>query len=142
MKYNKSILVSAAAFIVATSCCWLPALVILLGGGSTLISISNGVEKMSGLFMALGIGLLALGTYQIIRKKKKSDNIEVILKSIVTCPECGHRKQEIMPTNACQYFYECVKCKAILKPKEGDCCVYCSYGSMDCPPIQQGVDCC
>jgi len=26
------------------------------------------------------------------------------LKSILTCPECGHKKEETMPTDACQFF--------------------------------------
>jgi hypothetical protein len=49
-----------------------------------------------------------------------------------------------MPTNACQYFYECTDCRTLLKPKPGDCCVFCSYGSVPCPPIQQGAgdECC
>ena len=29
-------------------------------------------------------------------------------------------------------------CGALLKPKPGDCCVYCSYGDVACPPIQEG----
>lgn len=66
----------------------------------------------------------------------------VELKSTLTCPNCGHKKEEIMPTDACQYFYECEKCKTMLKPLEGDCCVYCSYGSVKCPPIQAGDNCC
>lgn len=60
------------------------------------------------------------------------------LKSTITCPKCGHKKEEIMPTDACQFFYECENCKTLLKPKEGDCCVYCSYGSVPCPPVQKG----
>ena len=64
------------------------------------------------------------------------------LNSIITCPECGHSKNEIMPTNACQWFYECESCKALLKPLKGDCCVYCSYGTVKCPPIQEGENCC
>lgn len=60
----------------------------------------------------------------------------VILKSELTCPECGHKKTETMPTNACQWFYECEQCHVLLKPKAGDCCVFCSYGSVPCPPIQ------
>jgi hypothetical protein len=60
----------------------------------------------------------------------------VILESILTCPACGHQKTEIMPTNACQWFYDCENCQALLKPKLGDCCVFCSYGSVPCPPIQ------
>lgn len=59
------------------------------------------------------------------------------LRSTITCPECGHQATETMPTNACQYFYECSSCGALLKPKAGDCCVFCSYGSVACPPIQQ-----
>ena len=67
---------------------------------------------------------------------------EVELKSIITCPKCGYKKEELMPTDACQYFYECEKCKTVIKPKQGDCCVYCSYGSVNCPPIQAGNNCC
>ena len=49
---------------------------------------------------------------------------------------------ETMPTDACQWFYDCKGCRAVLKPKPGDCCVYCSYGTVACPPIQQGGSCC
>jgi len=41
-----------------------------------------------------------------------------------------------MPVDACQYFYNCKGCGALLRPKDGDCCVYCSYGSVPCPSIQ------
>jgi hypothetical protein len=67
---------------------------------------------------------------------------EIILKSTITCPECGYKKEEEMPTDACQYFYDCEKCHSVLKPKAGDCCVFCSYGTVKCPPIQAGVSCC
>lgn len=66
----------------------------------------------------------------------------VILESTITCPSCGHQKQEIMPTDACQYFYECEGCHTRLKPKHGDCCVFCSYGTVKCPPIQMNKSCC
>lgn len=65
-------------------------------------------------------------------------NSPITLNSTITCPKCQHKKDEVMPTDACQYFYECENCKAILKPKSGDCCVYCSYGTVTCPPIQNG----
>ena len=39
----------------------------------------------------------------------------VILKSTITCPACGHRKTETMPTDACQWFYDCRHCGAVLK---------------------------
>ena len=64
-----------------------------------------------------------------------------ILMSEVTCPDCGHRKIESMPTDACIYFYECEECGTLLKPLTGDCCVFCSYGSVKCPPIQLGESC-
>jgi len=58
------------------------------------------------------------------------------LESTITCPHCRHPALEIMPSNACQVFYDCKRCGERLKPKTGDCCVFCSYGSMPCPPIQ------
>jgi hypothetical protein len=66
----------------------------------------------------------------------------VLLNSTITCPACGFQKEEEMPTDACQYFYECESCKTRLKPLAGDCCVFCSYGTVKCPPIQQGTSCC
>ena len=65
-----------------------------------------------------------------------------VLESVLTCPECGHSHRETMPTDACQYYYECVHCGALLKPKPGDCCVFCSYGTVKCPPVQQQTGCC
>jgi hypothetical protein len=58
------------------------------------------------------------------------------LISTLTCPVCGHPSMETMPVDACQFFYECKGCGELLKPKTGDCCVFCSYGSVPCPPIQ------
>src|SRR5271165_2443929 len=62
---------------------------------------------------------------------------EVLLESVLVCPVCGFAKQETMPTDACQYFYERSNCKMLLRPKPGDCCVFCSYGSVKCPPMQE-----
>ena len=31
--------------------------------------------------------------------------------------------------DACRYFYTCGSCGERLKPKKGDCCVFCSYGT-------------
>lgn len=67
----------------------------------------------------------------------------VTLESEITCPMCNHKEVETMPTDACSYFYDCPSCKAFLKPKHGDCCVFCSYGTVNCPPIQLGTqNCC
>ena len=61
----------------------------------------------------------------------------MILQSIITCPACGYAKCEAMPIDACLFFYDCGGCGAVLKPKPGDCCVFCSYGSVPCPPVQE-----
>ena len=59
------------------------------------------------------------------------------LRSTLTCPHCSHQATETMPTDACQFFYDCRGCGAVLRPLEGDCCVFCSYGTVPCPPIQE-----
>ena len=61
----------------------------------------------------------------------------VQLGSIITCPLCGRRAREQMPTDACQFSYVCTGCGERLRPQPGDCCVFCSYGDTICPP-QQG----
>ncbi len=60
----------------------------------------------------------------------------VEVDSVITCPQCGFAKRETMPTDACQFYYECDGCKTLLRPKPGDCCVFCSFGSVRCPPMQ------
>ncbi|MFZ5693838.1 MAG: GDCCVxC domain-containing (seleno)protein [Pseudomonadota bacterium] len=62
--------------------------------------------------------------------------------SVLTCPFCGHRAEEAMPDDACVFFYDCKGCGARLKPKPGDCCVFCSYGTVACPPVQASGRCC
>ena len=62
--------------------------------------------------------------------------METITISKLTCPECGFAQDLEVPIDACQFFHECVNCRAMLKPKQGDCCVFCSYADTPCPPIQ------
>ena len=40
----------------------------------------------------------------------------IVLESVLTCPRCGFAKPETMPTDACQFYYECSNCKALLRP--------------------------
>ncbi|MGA8690486.1 MAG: GDCCVxC domain-containing (seleno)protein, partial [Methyloceanibacter sp.] len=58
------------------------------------------------------------------------------LQSTITCPACGHAASEMMPTDVCLRGYDCKGCGRGLRPKKGDCCVFCSYGSVPCPPKQ------
>ena len=66
----------------------------------------------------------------------------VDLESTLTCPHCGVAERLTMPTDACMFFHECTSCGTVLRPKPGDCCVFCSYGDVACPPIQAGEGCC
>ena len=58
------------------------------------------------------------------------------LASVLTCPECGFSKIETMPLDNCLFFYECEGCGEVIRPKSGECCVFCSYGSVKCPQRQ------
>ncbi len=60
-------------------------------------------------------------------------------RDIITCSECGKPSEAEMPTDACLYFYECPGCHTRLKALPGDCCVFCSYGTMLCPPRQEAA---
>ena len=57
--------------------------------------------------------------------------------SEITCPKCGHKKVEELPTEVCLIKYDCEKCQAELTPKDGDCCVFCTYGTHKCPSMQE-----
>ncbi|MGH3083041.1 MAG: GDCCVxC domain-containing (seleno)protein [Gaiellaceae bacterium] len=61
---------------------------------------------------------------------------EVVTEATITCPLCGLSRLETMPVDACQFFYTCQGCGETSRPKPGDCCVFCSYGDMLCPPKQ------
>ncbi len=130
---------SAFAFLLATSCCWLPPLVLMVGGAAGLAVFSSWFDVAAPWLMAGGIGLLG---WSIFIQWKKRQATRVLLASVLTCPSCGFSKKETMLTDACQFFYECEQCKTLLRPQPGDCCVFCSYGSVKCPPIQTGKNCC
>ncbi len=67
----------------------------------------------------------------------KETNLETITKATVTCPQCGFAQESEMPTDACQFFFQCVNCDAVLRPLDGDCCVFCSFADKLCPMKQQ-----
>ena len=41
-----------------------------------------------------------------------------------------------------KYYQLTLKGKKIIQPKGGDCCVFCSYGTIPCPPRQNEKGCC
>jgi len=55
--------------------------------------------------------------------------------SAVTCPECGHVQAERVPEEEGSLLYQCTACRVLLRPKQGDCCVLCSYGDLPCGAV-------
>jgi len=113
---------------------------LILGGIGAFVLFFSFHARFSALLVYLGLGGLCVASvwnYLLSRKRK-----DVILQSVITCPKCGQHAEETMPTNACLFFYECSRCGVMLKPKPGDCCVFCSYGSVPCPPVQTRSLCC
>lgn len=86
-------------------------------------------------------GLMGAAVWNVLAQRSCACAQGVELKSTITCPQCGFQREETMPTDSCQFFYECPGCKTMLKAKAGDCCVFCSYGTVKCPPQQQGGGC-
>lgn len=120
-----------------------PLLIALASGGLIVYAYNFSFDSKTiytGMF-----GLLASAglNYYINRKQNIAcssctvvEGKTVELNSTITCPNCGHKKTETMPTDACQFFYQCDNCKTNLKPNKGDCCVYCSFGTVKCPSMQ------
>ncbi len=113
-----------------------------LGFGGALSSVIGLVLLMIGVtpiawLIYLGLLILLISSiWNFFMNRKISHASNTILESIITCPKCGFKKQETMPTNSCEYFYTCTQCGERLKPFKGDCCVFCSYGSVKCPSKQ------
>ena len=53
------------------------------------------------------------------------------------CPFCQQEQIAGMDIDSCLYFWKCKDCEKIIKPLEGDCCVFCSYGETNCLPKYQ-----
>jgi hypothetical protein len=122
---------------------WMP--LAISGVGVALVFLGYYSNLSTGL-VYVGLGMLVMAAMLNIAIDRSTGCCAAkpagaVLKSILTCPHCGFQKEETMPTDSCQFFYECTNCHATLKPKKGDCCVFCSYGSVKCPPKQAAADC-
>jgi hypothetical protein len=58
----------------------------------------------------------------VVGESRFSDMPAMVPRSVLTCPHCGHAKEESMPIDACQWFYECENCNAVLRPKATAAC--------------------
>lgn len=121
---------------------WLPLFIGVLSSALIFINYFFDAESNNTMYLGMiGLMISSIMNYYETKLFNLMKNKAVVIQSTITCPNCGHKKEEEMPTDACQFFYECENCKAKLKPKQGDCCVYCSYGSMPCPSIQEKTCC-
>lgn len=59
--------------------------------------------------------------------------------STITCPHCQGAEILELPRGASQHLFQCRVCNAILKPKSGDCCIFCSFGDLDCSSAEQNL---
>lgn len=119
---------------------WARSLTGAIGPALVLVGIELylGTPWGSGMFYA-GVVLMAGMSIRDLLSPAPRDcggSCAVESTSVITCPHCGHAKEESMPTDTCVYFYECEECGALLRPRRGDCCVFCSYGDRKCPPMQ------
>jgi hypothetical protein len=64
-------------------------------------------------------------------------NKPIELDAVITCPQYGFAKHERMPPDTGVIFFQCASCGAVLRPKTGDCCVYCSHSGKHCPSKQK-----
>jgi len=77
---------------------------------------------------------------QLHSGRSRMEHCLTVLTATLTCPSCGHKATETMPTTYCLRLYDCPGCRAVMKTKPGNCCVFCSYSDQLCPPKQKG-DC-
>jgi hypothetical protein len=75
-----------------------------------------------------------MGAIQVVVAVAQMPGVK--LESIVTCPHCSFRSAEVMPTQFCLIRFQCRNCSAVLVPKEGDDCIFCSWGDTKCPSKQ------
>lgn len=107
------------------------------------LAILGGIAVFVGLYVYRSEWLAYAGLAALIvsssadlwlRLLSRMPATKITRESEITCPHCGHKQRESMPLDACQFFYDCKACGVVLRPVRGDCCVFCSYGSVKCPP--------
>jgi hypothetical protein len=105
-------------------------------------ALASGATVFAGLYLLgsewvvyIGFGGLVAVSVMELRSRRVSAAMQTD-RSLITCPECGFKRVETMPQDSCLFFYDCTSCGARLRPKSGNCCVFCSYGSVRCPSKQ------
>jgi threonine synthase len=102
---------------------------------SIVISITGNGLKTQEALMTVKDNLIKIKSN--IDSFEETGRTRIKTKTNLTCPKCGHVQSVEMPTDACQISYKCINCNALLEPKSGNCCVFCSYAEDPCPPKQK-----
>ena len=134
MRSPKTLFGSIIGAAIVAICCFTPFLAVT----SVALGVSllfPGIDFVLFTLMAI---FAATAAYSLLPRAKP----KIVVDTFLTCPQCGAREAAKMPTNACQWFYDCPACGALLRPKAGDCCVFCSYGENLCPPKKIEGGCC
>jgi hypothetical protein len=120
---------------------WGPLVVAIASAAGIFYTFNVALSQLL-VFSSLG-GLVAAAVWNTVEGRRCAacaPQPPVQRQSTIVCPSCGHHRTETMPADSCLFFYECTGCRIMLRPKPGDCCVFCSYGSVKCPP-RQGEAC-
>lgn len=106
-------------------------------------AIVGAAAVFAGLYLAgseilvyLGFTALVAASLPTLWTRLRKWTRRTRVHSVITCPVCRAQSKERMPTDACQYMYACTGCGMVLRPRRGDCCVFCSYGTVKCPLMQ------
>lgn len=129
MSPDRQLKASLAGLAVTAVCCFTPALVLLLAA----LGLSAVAGYLDYVLLPAMVGFVGLAVAPLPQARR----LMLERLSVITCPSCGRSEAETMPTNACLYFYDCKGCGVRLKPLPGHCCVFCSFGSVPCPPVQE-----
>lgn len=106
--------------------------------------LAPGFEKQPGIFLVKPDGTLYYGATQTMpfARLPFADLLGATDHAIF--PELSGHEQDLMtPTDSCLFFHQCAGCNALMTPKPGDCCVFCSDGAARYPPKKiEGGACC
>ncbi len=128
---KSSLAASVLAAIGASVCCFAPLVLLALGIGGTWVSGLTRMEPYRPVFIGLTLLFLGLAFRQLY----------LVPQTCAPDTSCADPRTETMSTDACQFYYQCRNCKVLLRPKPCDCCVFCSFGSVSCTPVQQSACC-
>ncbi len=65
----------------------------------------------------------------------------MVLEFVLTYPRGRNETKEIMPTNACQRFFDYGKCGELIMTLNGDYWLFCCFGETPGPPVQADPCC-